>query len=95
MLEFCFFFWLWGVDDLWSLDTNTLPFKFIMLIVIFLTAEWSMKKSGLKEFIEEEKKKILKSDIDKEINGQLYDILAKLVKSLIGIRIVIPSTFKR
>ena len=44
---------------------------------------------------EEEKKKILKSDIDKEISGQLYDILAKLVKSLIGIRIVIPSTFKR
>ncbi len=58
MLEFCFFFWLWGVDDLYSLDPNTVPFKFIMLIVIFLTAEWSMKKSGLKEFIEEEKKKI-------------------------------------
>ncbi len=58
MLEFCFFFWLWGVDDLWSLDPNTIPFKFIMLIVIFLTAEWSIKKSGLKEFIEEEKKKI-------------------------------------
>ena len=44
---------------------------------------------------EEERKKILKSDIDSQVSGQLYDILAKLVKSLIGIRIVIPSTFKR
>lgn len=44
---------------------------------------------------EEEKKKILKSEIEREISGQLYDILAKLVKALIGIRIVIPSSFKR
>jgi structure-specific recognition protein 1 len=44
---------------------------------------------------EEEKKKILKSDIVREISGQLYDFLAILVKALIGIRIVIPSSFKR
>ena len=44
---------------------------------------------------EEERKQILKNDIDNQVKGQLYDILAKLVKSLIGIRIVIPSNFKR
>ena len=44
---------------------------------------------------EEERKKILKSEIPNEIEGQLYDILAKLVKCLIGIRIVIPSNFQR
>lgn len=58
MLEFCFFFWLWGVDDLWSMDPNTITFKLIMLVIIFFTAEWTIKRSGLKEFIDEEKKKI-------------------------------------
>jgi len=43
----------------------------------------------------EERKLILKNEIDNQITGQLYDILAKLVKALIGIRIVIPSNFKR
>jgi len=43
----------------------------------------------------EERKLILKNEIDNTIKGQLYDILAKLVKALIGIRIVIPSSFKR
>ncbi len=42
-----------------------------------------------------ERKLILKNEIDNTITGQLYDILAKLVKALIGIRIVIPSNFKR
>lgn len=58
MLEFALFFWLWGVDDLFSLESNTLVFKMVMLVIIFITAEWSIKKSGLKEFIEDEKKKI-------------------------------------
>lgn len=43
----------------------------------------------------EERKLVLKNEIDNTIIGQLYDILAKLVKALIGIRIVIPSNFKR
>ena len=43
----------------------------------------------------EQRKLMLKNDIDNTITGQLYDILAKLVKALIGIRIVIPSNFKR
>lgn len=43
----------------------------------------------------EERKVVLKNEIDNTITGQLYDILAKLVKALIGIRIVIPSNFKR
>lgn len=43
----------------------------------------------------EERKLVLKNEIDNTITGQLYDILAKLVKALIGIRIVIPSNFKR
>ncbi len=53
--EFCFFFWLFGVNDLYSLDPKTIPFKIIMLVVIFFTAEWSIKKSGIKETIDEEK----------------------------------------
>jgi len=43
----------------------------------------------------EERRQILKNEIENRITGQLYDILAKLVKALIGIRIVIPSNFKR
>lgn len=44
---------------------------------------------------EEERKKLLKSEIQNEFSGQLYDVIARLFKSLIGIRIVIPSNFKR
>lgn len=43
----------------------------------------------------EKRNKIIKNEIDNQIKGQLYDILAKLVKTLIGIKIVIPSNFKR
>jgi structure-specific recognition protein 1 len=44
---------------------------------------------------EEERKIILKNNIENQIKGQLYDIIAKLIKSLIGIRIIIPSNFKK
>lgn len=43
---------------------------------------------------EEERKKILKNDISSPLNGEMYDVIAKLFRGLIGIPIVIPGSFK-
>jgi len=43
---------------------------------------------------EEERKSILKSDIDPNLKGELFDVVAKLFKSLIGIPVVIPGNFR-
>ena len=40
-------------------------------------------------------KKVIKNPIDSELNGDLYDIMAKLFKSIIGIGVIIPGKFKR
>ena len=44
---------------------------------------------------ENERAKILKNNIDNEISGDLYDIMAKLFKSIVGVGIIIPAKFKR
>ena len=41
------------------------------------------------------KHKIIKHPINSELNGDLYDIMAKLFKSIIGIGVIIPGKFKR
>ena len=43
---------------------------------------------------EDERKAILKSDIDGVLKGELLDIVAKLFKSLIGIAVIIPGSFR-
>jgi structure-specific recognition protein 1 len=42
----------------------------------------------------EDRKSILKDDISDEISGELYDILAKLFRALVGVGVVIPKSFK-
>ena len=43
---------------------------------------------------EDERKAILKSDIDSVLKGELFDVVAKLFKSLIGIPVIIPGNFR-
>ncbi len=43
---------------------------------------------------EEERNAIVKSKIDKELTGELFDIVAKLFKSIVGIPIIIPGNFR-
>jgi structure-specific recognition protein 1 len=43
---------------------------------------------------EEERKEILKSEINQNLKGELFDIMAKLFKALIGIAVVIPGNFR-
>lgn len=59
-------------------------------------------KSGNKKTVklnlpedEEERKAILKSDIASELTGEVIDIMANLLKSIVGISIVIPGSFKK
>lgn len=57
-LEYFFFSWLLKIDDeLLSLDKSTIPLKIIMLIAIYFTAEFSIKKSGIDKMCDDEKKK--------------------------------------
>lgn len=44
---------------------------------------------------ETERNKILKNPIENTINADLYDIMAKLFKSIIGVGVIIPGKFKR
>lgn len=44
---------------------------------------------------EDERKLILKSELPATLSGEQFDIMAKLLKALIGIQIVIPHNFKR
>lgn len=44
---------------------------------------------------ENEKNKMLKHPIENPIEADLYDIMAKLFKSIIGIGVIIPGKFKR
>jgi structure-specific recognition protein 1 len=44
---------------------------------------------------ENERKSILKSELPSSLTGEEFDIMAKLLKALIGIQIVIPHNFKR
>jgi structure-specific recognition protein 1 len=43
---------------------------------------------------EEERKLILKSEIDSEVKGELIDIVAKLFKSIVGVSVIIPGHFR-
>lgn len=44
---------------------------------------------------EDERKKIVKSPIEDVLKGDMYDIMAKLFKSIIGVGVIIPGKFKR
>jgi structure-specific recognition protein 1 len=44
---------------------------------------------------ESERKLILKSELPSTLTGEQFDIMAKLLKALIGVQIVIPHNFKR
>ena len=43
---------------------------------------------------EEERLKILKSDLNSNLNGEVYDIIARLFSALVGVPIIIPKNFK-
>jgi structure-specific recognition protein 1 len=43
---------------------------------------------------EDERKKIIKSPIEDNLKGDMYDLMAKLFKSIIGIGVIIPGKFK-
>jgi len=44
---------------------------------------------------ENERKSILKNEIENELSGVLYDIVIRLFKCLSGIGVIIPGKFKR
>ena len=43
---------------------------------------------------ENERQSILKSDIDSVLKGELFDIVAKLFKSIMGVSVIIPGSFR-
>ena len=43
---------------------------------------------------EEERRQILKADIDTQVQGELIDIVAKLFKSIVGVSVIIPGSFR-
>lgn len=44
---------------------------------------------------ETQRKELLHAPLSEEITGELFDIMANLLKSIIGINVVIPGKFKR
>lgn len=58
MIEFIIISWLFGLKEVYELNPQTVPIKIFFLILNYFVAEWSLKKSGIKELCETEKKKI-------------------------------------
>lgn len=58
ILEFIFIAWILGLKEFYDLNPDhTIP-KLIILPVIFLVAEWTIKKCDIEKTINEEKKKL-------------------------------------
>lgn len=70
MLEFIFFAWLYGVNPMYSLNPDDTIFKLVMLPLIFIVAQWSLKVTKLDKMFEEEKEKLL----NKKNKTNEYDV---------------------
>lgn len=58
MLEYLFFSWVLGLNEIYDLDPNHLPIKLVFLVICFFSAQFSIKYTKIDKFFEEEKKKL-------------------------------------
>lgn len=56
MIEIVFFSWLVGFTEIYDLKPENIPIKIVFLVVNYFVSEWSIKKSGMSELFEKEKK---------------------------------------
>lgn len=56
MLEVVLFSWILGFPEVYDLNPEHTPVKLVALVINYFVAEWSLKKSGLVELFENEKK---------------------------------------
>ena len=56
--EFIFWAWVWNLPQMYDLNPQHTLFKLLMVPIIYITAQWTLKISGLERTFEEEKKKL-------------------------------------
>jgi hypothetical protein len=58
MLEFAIIFKMFGINNLFELNTSNLPLQLIFLCLNFFVTQWSIRLSGIDDTIKKELEKI-------------------------------------